>query len=75
MNAQVTHTPGQFPYRYKVMAIHRGKPMQIGTVSYNTSAKGWRFFPIFQANPSRKLWDSAHAAVRGRVKNFTLEAV
>lgn len=56
--------------RYKVMAEHRGTPMQIGLVC-KTDA-GWRYSPFYQENPSRKPWPSPESALKGRVKNYTL---
>ena len=34
--------------------------------------KGWRFFPHYQAKPSRKFHATTEAALKGRVRNYRL---
>jgi hypothetical protein len=46
----------------------------IGRISYNAAWPGYRFIPMYQATPSRKAWSTPEAALRGRVKNYTLES-
>ena len=55
---------------YDVMAPYRGRVVRIGGVT--KCGDGWRFIPAYQASPSRKAWPTPEAAVRGRVKDFTL---
>ncbi len=45
--------------------------MTLGTV--RLERRGWRFFPHYQAQPSRKGWTTPEEALKGRLKNFRLE--
>lgn len=67
------HTPATpLPQRYRVMR----DGLLCGTVHWCEWAgdrKGWRFMPMFQRQPSRKLFATPEAAVR--MKNVVLEAV
>jgi hypothetical protein len=67
MNTKLT------PIAYHVI---NGNGQKIGTVVYQSTVKGcgWRYFPMYQAKASRKLWDTPEAAICNRVKFFTLEA-
>lgn len=63
---QATHTPE----RYRVIA----KGMHVGTVRFSQVQNGWQFIPLFQANPSRKFWPTADAAVAPRIgQDYALE--
>lgn len=63
---QATHTP----VRYRVIA----KGLHVGTVKFSEVQNGWQFIPLFQANPSRKFWPTADAAVAPRIGHgYTLE--
>ena len=57
--------------RFNVVADVRGTPMCVGRVCRGEA--GWRFYPNFQAEVSRKAWPTAEAALKGRVKNYVLE--
>jgi hypothetical protein len=48
----------------------------LGTVIYIETPKGagWQFNPHFQAKPSKKLWPTPEAALKGRVQNYELIA-
>ena len=64
------HTAGPTAYTVK-----RSDGMTIGIVNYTEwsgGRKGWRFFPQFQADISRKLWSTPEAALKGRVTDYTL---
>lgn len=61
------------PTAYRVYAMYQGKEMQHGTVCY-TTGRGWRFYPVYQANPSRKFWPTPEAALKGRLDHTRLEA-
>jgi hypothetical protein len=43
----------------------------LGTVHQHRD--GWRFHPMFQADPSRKGWSTPEDALKGRVKHYRLE--
>lgn len=58
---------------YKVIIVRNGHHLQIGTVRM-CGNKGWQYTPFCQQGPSRKYHATAHDAVKGRVKEFTLEA-
>jgi len=60
------------PTCYAVVIEYSGQRMPCGIVRQNVN--GWRFIPHFQASPSRKGWPTPEAALKGRVKNYTLEA-
>jgi hypothetical protein len=62
------------PRKYNVLATPRGftSEMVIGRVVRCES--GWRFFPLYQSDPSRKCWPTPDAALKGRVTGYTLEA-
>jgi hypothetical protein len=51
--------------------------LAIGVLSFRKSniESGYRFFPAYQAKPSRKAWPTPETALRGRVKDYTLEAL
>jgi hypothetical protein len=70
----VTPAPG-FPESatYRVYITRNGTELKAGSVTKKPG--GWQFIPNFQASPSRKLWPTADAAVRGRLKNYRLEEV
>lgn len=63
------------PRKYNVIAQPRGiaSPMVIGYVQ--RGATGWRYFPLYQADASRKFWPTPDAALKGRVKTYSLEVV
>ncbi len=68
MNAEVRS------YRVITSASHpRGPGLKLGGVSLKRD--GWYFVPAFQASPSRKGWPNPDAALKGRVSDYTLEAV
>lgn len=62
------------PCVYKVHAMFHGVELHHGMVVL-TNGKGWRFFPIYQANPSRKFWPTPEAALKGRITYTRLELV
>lgn len=64
------------PNNYAVMIERNGVKLKAGHVVRNPHAvrPGWRFYPQFQANPSRKAWPTPQAALRGRVKSYELVA-
>lgn len=57
-------------------SVLRQDGMKIGAVHWKHSCdqgkSGWRFVPLFQRQPSRKVFDTPEAAIR--IKNVRLEA-
>ena len=56
------------PTRYEVK---REDGMCVGHISFNINKNGWRFFPHFQAKPSRKFWPTPEATIK-RFKSFSI---
>lgn len=56
----------------RVLITHKGQErVLVGYVCHYPL--GWRFLPLSQRMPSRKHWPTPEDALRGRVKNYTLE--
>ena len=63
--------------RYKVLTDGTGRfaaGLTLGILYFTPDGDGWRFFPHFQAQPSRRGWPTPEAALKGRVTHYTLEA-
>lgn len=60
-----------------VYHVINGDGLKVGTVVWQkrVKAQGWQFFPLYQAQASRKLWETPEQAICNRLKFFTLEAV
>lgn len=77
MNAKTESGADVLAYRVMVKG-REGADLCIGTVCRATSyasgerVDGWRFMPQTQAAPSRKVWPTASAALKGRVNAYTL---
>lgn len=58
---------------YTVFIVRNGVELKAGSVS--KKADGWRFYPNYQAAPSRKGWPTPEAALKGRVSNYRLAEI